>query len=163
MASVSSDVKNRHPKTGDGVQLNTSLVEPELMIKADDLLPGMYVIKVNVNVTSDERLNVIEKGDDYTLVEIPKRKLNFLIKGGDVVEAGMNTNILKFESSIDFNEHVGNIKLDWFCAVTQEDLPMTKEIGKIQRKGSCFDWQTLFVTGDDVMEISMDKLVQSDH
>ncbi|XP_076799719.1 polycystin family receptor for egg jelly-like [Clavelina lepadiformis] len=39
---------------------------------------------------------------------------------------------------------------------------MTKEIGKIQRKGSCFDWQTLYVTGDDVMEISMDKLVRND-
>ncbi|XP_076803268.1 polycystin family receptor for egg jelly-like [Clavelina lepadiformis] len=150
------------PKIGDGVRLYTSSVEPELVIKADDLLPGMYVIKVNVNVTSDERLNVIAKGDDYTLVEIPKRKLNFLIKGGNMVEAGMNTNILKFESSIDFNKHEGNIKLDWFCAVTQEDLPMSKEIGKIQRKGSCFDWQTLYVTGDDVMEISMDKLVRSD-
>ncbi|CAK8677463.1 unnamed protein product [Clavelina lepadiformis] len=150
------------PKIGDEVQLKTSSGEPELVIKADDLLPGMYVIKVNANVTSDERLNVIEKGDDYTLVEIPKRKLNFLIKGGNVVEAGMNTNISKFESSIDFNKHEGNIKRDWFCAVTQEDLPMTKEIGKIQRKGSCFGWQTLYVTGDDVMEISMDKLVRSD-
>ncbi|XP_076810424.1 polycystin family receptor for egg jelly-like [Clavelina lepadiformis] len=151
------------PKIGDEVQLNTSSVEPELVINAGALLPGLYVIKLNVNVTSDYDLNVEAKGDDYTLVEIPKRKLNFLIKGGDVVEAGMNTNVLKFESSIDFTKHEGNIKRYWFCAVTQKDLPTKLEIGRIQRKGSCFDWQTLDVTGNDVMEISMDKLVRSDH
>ncbi|CAK8686934.1 unnamed protein product [Clavelina lepadiformis] len=150
------------PKTGDEVQLNASSVEPELLIKANALLPGLYVIKVYANITSDDYHMSLAKGDDFTLVEIPKRKLNFLIKGGNVVEAGINTTVLKFESSIDFTKHEGNIKRDWFCAVTQEDLPMTKEIGKIQRKGSCFDWQTLWVSGNDTLEISRNKLIPSE-
>ncbi|CAK8686878.1 unnamed protein product [Clavelina lepadiformis] len=150
------------PKTGDEVQLNASSVEPELLIKADALLPGLYVIKVYANITSDDYHMSLAKGDDFTLVEIPKRKLNFLIKGGNVVEAGINTTVLKFESSIDFTKHEGNIKRDWFCAVTQEDLPMTKEIGKIQRKGSCFDWKALWVSGNDTLEISRNKLIPSE-
>ncbi|XP_076807627.1 polycystin family receptor for egg jelly-like [Clavelina lepadiformis] len=150
------------PNTGDEVQLNASSVEPELLIKANTLLPGLYVIKVYANITSDDYHMSLAKGDDFTLVEIPKRKLNFLIKGGNVVEAGINTTVLKFESSIDFTQHEGNIKRDWFCAVAQEDLPMTKEIGKIQRKGSCFDWKTLWVSGNDTLEISRNKLIPSE-
>ncbi|CAK8686922.1 unnamed protein product [Clavelina lepadiformis] len=150
------------PKTGDEVQLNASSVEPELLIKADALLPGLYVIKVYANITSDDYHMSLAKGDDFTLVEIPARRLNFLIKGGNVVEAGINTTVLKFESSIDFTKHEGNIKRDWFCAVTQEDLPMTKEIGKIQRKGSCFNWKTLWVSGNDTLEISRNKLIPSE-
>ncbi|XP_076807630.1 polycystin family receptor for egg jelly-like [Clavelina lepadiformis] len=150
------------PKTGDEVQLNASSVEPELLIKADTLLPGLYVIKVYANITSNDYHMSLAKGDDFTLVEIPKRKLNFLINGGNVVEAGINTTVLKFESSIDFTKHEGNIKRDWFCAVTQEDLPMTKEIGKIQRKGSCFDWKALWVSGNDTLEISRNKLIPSE-
>ncbi|XP_076807291.1 polycystin family receptor for egg jelly-like isoform X2 [Clavelina lepadiformis] len=150
------------PKTGDEVQLNASSVEPELLIEADALLPGLYVIKVYANITSDDYHMSLANGDDFTLVEIPKRKLNFLIKGGNVVEAGINTTVLKFESSIDFTKHEGNIKRDWFCAVTQEDLPMTIEIGKIQRKGSCFNWKTLWVSGNDTLEISRNKLIPSE-
>ncbi|XP_076825013.1 uncharacterized protein LOC143470644 [Clavelina lepadiformis] len=151
------------PKTGDEVQLQTNSVQPELVVKPDALLPGLYVINIAVNLTSYHTFSVITKVNGYALIEIPTRKLNFIIKGGNVVQAGANTTVLRFEASVDFNKYDKNINRDWFCAVTEKDLPMKAKIGKIQRKGSCFDWHTLWVTGDDVMEISMSKLIRSEN
>ncbi|XP_076825024.1 uncharacterized protein LOC143470651 [Clavelina lepadiformis] len=151
------------PKTGDEVQLQTNSVQPELVVKPDALLPGLYVINIAVNLTSYHTFSVITKVNGYALVEIPTRKLNFIIKGGNVVQAGTNTTVLRFEASIDFNKYDKNINRDWFCAVTEKDLPLKAKIGKIQRKGSCFDWHTLWVTDDDVMEISMSKLIRSEN
>ncbi|XP_076824368.1 polycystin family receptor for egg jelly-like isoform X1 [Clavelina lepadiformis] len=151
------------PKTGDEVQLQANSVQPELVVTPDALLPGLYVINIAVNLTSYHTFSVITKVNGYALIEIPTRKLNFIIKGGNVVEAGTNTTVLRFEASIDFNKYDKNINRDWFCAVTEKDLPLNAKIGKIQRKGSCFDWHTLWVTGDDVMEISMSKLIRSEN
>ncbi|XP_076811702.1 uncharacterized protein LOC143458735 [Clavelina lepadiformis] len=137
--------------------------EPELIIRADTLSPGLYVIKVKVtseNVTSD----VLEgKLKDYTLIEIPKKKLHFVILGGNVLQADNNMTVLRFESSIDYNKYHQHISYNWFCSIKQEELPTRIVMGKIQRKDSCFDWHTLWVTSDHVMDIFMNELRQSEH
>ncbi|XP_076812539.1 uncharacterized protein LOC143459328 [Clavelina lepadiformis] len=145
------------------VEFEKESFEPELIIRADTLSPGLYVIKVKVtseNVTSD----VLEgKLKDYTLIEIPKRKLHFVILGGNVLQADYNMTLLRFECSIDYNKYHRHISYNWFCSITKEELPTRTVIGKIQRKDSCFDWHTLWVTSGHVMEISMNKLRQSEH
>ncbi|CAK8688380.1 unnamed protein product [Clavelina lepadiformis] len=137
--------------------------EPELTIRADTLSPGLYVIKVKVtseNVTSD----VLEgKLKDYTLIEITKKKLQFVILGGNVLQADNNMTVLRFVSSIDYNKYHRHISYNWFCSIKQEELPTRIVIGKIQRKDSCFHWHTLWVTSGHVMEISMNELRQSEH
>ncbi|CAK8687030.1 unnamed protein product [Clavelina lepadiformis] len=105
-------VRIRDGKVGGGLDEHLKVVE-KLVLSAN--LDFRCLRVVNANVTSDEDLIVLAKGDDFTLVEIPKRKLNFLINGGDVVEAG-----------------------------------------------SCFDWKTLWVSGNDTLEISRNKLIPSE-
>ncbi|CAK8688363.1 unnamed protein product [Clavelina lepadiformis] len=146
------------------VEFEKESFEPELIIRADTLSPGLYVIKVKVtseNVTSD----VLEgKLKDYTLIEITKKKLYFVILGGNVLQTDNNNmTLLRFESSIDHNKYHGHISYNWFCSIKQEELPTRTVIGKIQRKDSCFDWHTLWVTSGHVMEISMNELRQSEH
>ncbi|XP_076811825.1 uncharacterized protein LOC143458832 isoform X2 [Clavelina lepadiformis] len=145
------------------VEFEKESFDPELIIRADTLSPGLYVIKVKVtseNVTS----NVLEgKLKDYSLIEIPKRKLHFVILGGNVIQADNNMTVLRFESLIDYNKYRQHISYNWFCSIKQEELPARTVMGKIQRKDSCFDWHTLWVTSDHVMEISMNELRQSEH
>ncbi|XP_076811879.1 uncharacterized protein LOC143458875 isoform X2 [Clavelina lepadiformis] len=145
------------------VEFEKESFEPELIIRADTLSPGLYVIKVKVtseNVTSD----VLEgKLKDYTLIEITKKKLHFVILGGNVLPTDNNVTILRFESSIDYNKYHRHVSYNWFCSIKQEELPTRTVMGKIQRKDSCFDWHTLWVTSGHVMEISMNELRQSEH
>ncbi|CAK8688151.1 unnamed protein product [Clavelina lepadiformis] len=145
------------------VEFEKKSFEPELIIRADTLSPGLYVIKVKVtseNVTSD----VLEgKLKDYTLIEITKKKLHFVILGGNVLQADNNMTVLRFESSIDYNKYHRHISYNWFCSIKQEELPTRTVMGKIQRKDSCFDWHTVWVTSGHVMEISMNELRQSEH
>ncbi|CAK8688321.1 unnamed protein product [Clavelina lepadiformis] len=127
------------------VEYEKESFEPELIIRADTLSPGLYVVKVKVtseNVTSD----VLEgKLKDYTLIEIPKRKLHFVILGGNVLQADNNMTVLRFESSIDFNKYHRHISYNWFCSIKQEELPTRTVMGKIQRKGfKVFSNITLF-------------------
>ncbi|CAK8688332.1 unnamed protein product [Clavelina lepadiformis] len=145
------------------VEYEKESFEPELIIRADTLSPGLYVIKVKVtseNVTSD----VLEgKLKDYTLIEIPMKKLHFVILGGNVLQTDNNMTVLRFESSVDHNKYHQHINYNWFCSIKQEELPTRTVMGKIQRKDSCFDWHTLWVTSGHVMEISMNELRQSEH
>ncbi|XP_076811677.1 polycystin family receptor for egg jelly-like [Clavelina lepadiformis] len=145
------------------VEFEKESFEPELIIRADTLSPGLYVIKVKVtseNVTSD----VLEgKLKDYTLIEITKKKLHFVILGGNVLQSDNNMTVLRFVSSIDYNKYHRHISYYWFCSIKQEELPTRTVMGKIQRKDSCFDWHTVWVTSDHVMEISMNELRQSEH
>ncbi|CAK8688194.1 unnamed protein product [Clavelina lepadiformis] len=145
------------------VEFEKESFEPELIIRADTLSPGLYVIKVKVtseNVKSD----LLEgKLKDYTLIEIPQKKLHFVILGGNVLQTDNNMTVLRFESSIDYNKYYQHISYNWFCSIKQEELPTRIVMGKIQRKDSCFDWHTLWVTSGHVMEISMNELRQSEH
>ncbi|CAK8688281.1 unnamed protein product [Clavelina lepadiformis] len=145
------------------VEYEKESFEPELIIRADTLSPGLYVIKVKVtseNVTSD----MLEgKLKDYTLIEISTKKLHFVILGGDVLQTDNNMTVLRFESSIDYNKYHRHINYNWFCSIKQEELPTRTVIGKIHRKDSCFEWHTLWVTSGHVMEISMNELRQSEH
>ncbi|XP_078487562.1 polycystin family receptor for egg jelly-like [Ciona intestinalis] len=152
--SFKVDSSSQLPRPENEMKLKGNIYNNEIVIRSNDLLPGLYVIMLEVSTNDVTDKDVTSEARDFSLIEVPTRKLEVLIKGGNKRQLG-NETAVKFEASITTEvDFAIRFHHNWYCAVTLDDLPRDVEVGKVKRKGSCFNQQPLWIGDDTFVQVS---------
>nr|XP_039265749.1 uncharacterized protein LOC120341328 [Styela clava] len=109
----------------------------ELAIKQDQLLPGIYIIKLTAVLRKKDG-KTSANNYDYSAIEIPMLTLNAKICGAFKLEIGQDIKEFEYDASCTLIPNNIKIEYKWCCTISDVDIPVDKNVGTYTNKGSCF-------------------------
>uniref|UniRef100_H2XP11 Uncharacterized LOC100185837 n=1 Tax=Ciona intestinalis TaxID=7719 RepID=H2XP11_CIOIN len=131
------------PSPDNLVALNGKVSNPEIVLMPGDYEPGFYAITLAVTVHAFNG-DVIEREEDLTRIEIIRPTAEAKIKGGVRREIGNFSEVLLEATVVTKTANI-ILSYQWLCATSKDDLPDDPELGRINRKGSCFGTNPLSI------------------